>query len=184
VPIDPELRARLERLGPIPDKPPARLPSDPTVLLVLRRTGPFAYRISVVHRLRDAGTHLSEAGRAITRLASRDWATCPVRADADLRSLSADLAPLDVEVRLHCKTDDPAADIVALRNRQGLWQAEYAAMLNVDVRTLQNWEQGRNEPDTATLNLMRAFAHAPDIVLEAISEPVIGRSHDTSTRRI
>jgi DNA-binding transcriptional regulator YiaG len=128
----------------------------------------------VIRRLREAGAHLNEAGRAVTRLASHDWTTCLVLADADLHSLSADLAELDVEVRLHRETVDPAAEIVAIRNHQNLSQADYAAMLNVDVRTLQNWEQGRNQPDTATLNLMRAFAHAPDVVEEAISEPVLG----------
>jgi DNA-binding transcriptional regulator YiaG len=169
-----ELRALLERLGPIPDIPPARSSSDPTIRLILHRTGPFAYRISVVRRLREAGTHLREAARAITQLASQDWATCPVRSDTDLRDLAKDLAALDVEVRVYRKAQDPAAEILDFRTQKDLSQAEYAALLNLDVRTLQNWEQGRNQPDGAALNLMRAFARAPAVIEEAISEPVLG----------
>jgi len=45
--------------------------------------------------------------------------------------------------------------------------------MGIDVRTLQNWEQGRNRPDPAVLGLMRIFAHAPDVFEEALSEPVI-----------
>lgn len=169
-----ELRVVLERLGPIPDTSPARSPSDPTVLLVLRRTGPFTKRITVARHLRASGSHLPEAGRAISRLASHGWATCPVRADTDLRDLASALSKLDVEVRVRRDNDDLAAEVVRLRKAQDLSQSEYAALLNLDVRTLQNWEQGRNKPDAATLNLMRAFARAPDVVEEAISEPVLG----------
>ena len=122
----------------------------------------------------DAGARLPEAHSAITRLAASDWATCPVSADADLVALGAALAPLDVEVRRHRASPNPASEVAELRARQDLSQAEYAALLNVDVRTLQNWEQGRNQPDSATLNLMRAFDHAPGTVEEAISEPVLG----------
>ena len=65
-----------------------------------------------------------------------------------------------------------APDISELRARHGLSQREYADLLGIDVRTLQNWEQGRNRPDPAALSLMRIFAHAPAVFEEALSEPI------------
>jgi putative transcriptional regulator len=60
-----------------------------------------------------------------------------------------------------------------MRARYGLSQREYADLLGIDVRTLQNWEQGRNRPDPAAVSLMRIFAHAPETFEEALSEPVV-----------
>lgn len=39
-----------------------------------------------------------------------------------------------------------AISIKALRAKVGLSQPKFAALLNVDVGTLRNWEQGRREP--------------------------------------
>ncbi len=33
-------------------------------------------------------------------------------------------------------------------------QAEFAGLLNVSVKTLQNWEQERNEPNAAAIALL------------------------------
>jgi len=169
-----ELRAVLGRLGPIPEEPRGRAASDPGIALILRRAAPIPDRVPAVKLLVDAGARLSEAHRAVTRLTASDWATCPVASHTNLPHLAQWLAALGIEVRVSRQTTDAATEIVDLRKRQDMSQAEYAAILNVDVRTLQNWEQGRNQPDSATLNLMRAFAHAPAIVEEAISEPVLG----------
>jgi putative transcriptional regulator len=37
------------------------------------------------------------------------------------------------------------------RNRKGLSQSQAARVLGVSVRTLQNWEQGRNVPSADVL---------------------------------
>ena len=39
-----------------------------------------------------------------------------------------------------------AISIKALRAKVGLSQPKFAALLNVDIGTLRNWEQGRREP--------------------------------------
>jgi putative transcriptional regulator len=39
--------------------------------------------------------------------------------------------------------------IVRAREKAGLTQAEFAKLLGVSVRTLQDWEQGRREPNAA-----------------------------------
>jgi putative transcriptional regulator len=79
---------------------------------------------------------------------------------------------MNVQLRLRWSPVESSADIAAMRSRHGLSQREYADLLGIDVRTLQNWEQGRNRPDPAALSLMRIFDRAPQAFEEALSEPV------------
>ena len=62
--------------------------------------------------------------------------------------------------------------VQAVRARHGLSQRECAEVLGLDLDTLQNWEQGRNRPDAATLNLVMAFDAAPEVIERAVFEPV------------
>lgn len=59
---------------------------------------------------------------------------------------------------------------VPARIRAGLsmTQQEFAALLGVSVRTVQDWEVGRRKPDGAAKSLLRVAAFRPDIVLEAL----------------
>jgi len=52
------------------------------------------------------------------------------------------------------------------RRQVGLSQSEFAALLGVSVRTLQDWEQGRREPSGAAKTLLRIAARNPKAVLE------------------
>ena len=49
----------------------------------------------------------------------------------------------------------------AARLKLGLSQADFAAMLGVSVRTLQDWEQGRREPSGAAKALLKVTVAAP-----------------------
>lgn len=52
------------------------------------------------------------------------------------------------------------------RSRVGLSQQDFAHLLGVSARTLQDWEQGRREPTGAAKTLLRvAFSH-PEVLLE------------------
>ena len=62
--------------------------------------------------------------------------------------------------------------IAEVRTRHGLSQREFAEVLGLDIDTLQNWEQGRNKPDTAALNLVMVFDKAPELIEETVFEPV------------
>jgi putative transcriptional regulator len=50
------------------------------------------------------------------------------------------------------------------RNRVGLSQNEFAKLLGVSVRTVQDWEQGRREPSGAARTLLRIAAQNPEAV--------------------
>lgn len=52
------------------------------------------------------------------------------------------------------------------RARTGLSQQDFAALLGVSVRTLQDWEQGRREPTGAAKMLIRVAATHPKVLLE------------------
>lgn len=56
--------------------------------------------------------------------------------------------------------------IAAIRERTGLSQAKFAALLGVSVRTLQEWEQGRRAPSGAARTLLVVAAKNPQALLE------------------
>ncbi len=59
-------------------------------------------------------------------------------------------------------------DIKAVRERTRLSQGDFAAAINVSVRTLQNWEQRRRAPTGPAAALLKVVASAPDVVLKAL----------------
>ena len=55
-------------------------------------------------------------------------------------------------------------DISEIRNKINKTQEEIAAMLNVSVGTLRNWEQGRRKPAGAALSLLKLVSADPQYV--------------------
>jgi putative transcriptional regulator len=51
------------------------------------------------------------------------------------------------------------------RAKTGLSQQDFASLLGVSARTLQDWEQGRREPTGAAKMLLRVAASHPKILL-------------------
>ena len=56
-----------------------------------------------------------------------------------------------------------------LRKSLKLSQAQFAALLTVDLGTLRNWEQGRREPQGPAKALLRAIRKDPRNVLKALA---------------
>ena len=59
-------------------------------------------------------------------------------------------------------------DIKAIRKKLHVSQTEFAHLIGVSIDTLQNWEQGRREPEGPAKALLRVAEKRPKAVLEAL----------------
>jgi len=62
-----------------------------------------------------------------------------------------------------------ALQVKQIRKATGLTQAKFAAMIDVQLGTLRNWEQGRREPTGPAKALLRAIHNDPKHVIQALS---------------
>ena len=59
-------------------------------------------------------------------------------------------------------------EIKEIRDTLHVSQREFALMIGVSIRTLQNWEQGRRKPEGPAKALLRIASKNPNAVLEAL----------------
>ena len=59
-------------------------------------------------------------------------------------------------------------DVKAVRTRMRLTQQEFALLLGISVRTLQNWEQGRRTPHGPARVLLQVAEKHPEALLDTI----------------
>ena len=59
-------------------------------------------------------------------------------------------------------------DVKEVRERIGLSQSEFARLLRVSVKTLQNWEQHRRHPTGPAAALLKIVSAAPEVALKAL----------------
>lgn len=60
------------------------------------------------------------------------------------------------------------ADVKAIRHGLGKSQSQFALMIGVSVSTLQNWEQGRREPEGPARALLKIATEDPAAVAKAL----------------
>jgi putative transcriptional regulator len=61
-------------------------------------------------------------------------------------------------------------DVRAIREKLNKSQSEFARMIGVSVATLQNWEQGRRQPEGPARALLVVASKAPRTVEKALAE--------------
>jgi putative transcriptional regulator len=59
---------------------------------------------------------------------------------------------------------EPSSPIVRARLKAGLTQAQFAALLGVSRRTLEQWEQGRRQPSGAAKTLIKLAERYPEVL--------------------
>ena len=57
-------------------------------------------------------------------------------------------------------------EVASIRSKTGLSQAQFAALMGVSVRTLQDWEQGRRAPSGAARTLLLVASKNPSALLD------------------
>ncbi len=61
---------------------------------------------------------------------------------------------------------NPQNDIAKVREKLGLSQSKFAAVLGISTDTLQNWGQGRRHPTGRARVLLRIATRRPEVLLE------------------
>jgi putative transcriptional regulator len=61
-------------------------------------------------------------------------------------------------------------DVRAIREAAKISQAQFAKLIGVNLRTLQNWEQQRTRPTGAARALLKIVASDPKAALEALHQ--------------
>lgn len=64
---------------------------------------------------------------------------------------------------------NPKNDVVKVRNKLGLSQSKFAAVLGISADTLQNWEQGRRSPTGPAKVLLKIARKHPEVLLEEVA---------------
>ena len=72
-------------------------------------------------------------------------------------------------LRTHAITQEPlstpsAPELIALREKLNMSRAVFAVYLRTNVRTLENWEQGRAKPNAQATVLIRMVECYPDTI--------------------
>ncbi|MCD6534472.1 MAG: helix-turn-helix domain-containing protein [Deltaproteobacteria bacterium] len=67
------------------------------------------------------------------------------------------------------KSEVEVSPIVMARHEIGHTQVEFAKLLGVSLRTLQEWEQGRRQPSGAAKSLIAIAIKRPDILKEVLA---------------
>lgn len=73
--------------------------------------------------------------------------------------------------------DYSGKEVIAIRERRQLSQAQFAKLLAVSIRTLQSWEQGLRKPSGPTMRLLQIFDE-PDAFREVLIVRSSRRNYD------
>ena len=65
-------------------------------------------------------------------------------------------------------TEVPEPDVKVIREAANVSQSEFARLIGINVRTLQNWEQNRSRPTGPARALLKIVAWNPKSAIKAL----------------
>ena len=72
------------------------------------------------------------------------------------------------EIEAPRRHEFPEPDVRAIRESIGFSQSKFAAFIGVNIRTLQNWEQGHRHPTGPARVLLRLVQADPESVFKSL----------------
>jgi DNA-binding transcriptional regulator YiaG len=144
---------------------------SPVDLVIRPANGlPPVLTISAIKSLFRRGVPLARAKRTVEAMVEHGEAVIHLPTVEDVRVLAAELLASGVAAKRLASAD---VDVKAVRARLGLTQEQFALRFGLEIDALQNWEQGRCQPDKASASYLRAIAAKPREVAEAQEEEVV-----------
>lgn len=119
--------------------------------------------LAKAERRRDLNAELLEAARD---LKAGRWARKTEFIEQRDGSILRRITRADGTVEKQQRLTANDAPVSAARARTGLSQTQFARLLGVSARTLQQWEQGRTSPSGAARTLLRLAWTRPKVLRE------------------
>lgn len=168
--MKPELKDRFAKAGPI--QVVSRVPSGSPEDLVLRPAKGIAKVkvIVAVEALVKRGMTMRAAKTAIDGMVEAGDAVAHVPTVESAKVLARELQKAGVTAR---RIATAPVDVKAIRAALGLSQAQFARRFGLEIDAVQNWEQGRTQPDRPAQVLLRTIAAAPREVAAAQEEEMV-----------
>jgi DNA-binding transcriptional regulator YiaG len=140
-------------------------------ILILSRIGGLEriHTIEAMLVLRCRGVSALKAKRAIEAVVESGLSVVAVPRIESHQTMVSELASFGIAARPRRVS---TVDVSALRQKTGLSQEDFALQFNLDLATLQGWEQGRRLPDLAAENYLRVIERSPQVAIEAVGPAV------------
>ena len=123
--------------------------------------------VRVAMALKKMGLSLRKAHATLNQLAEGKASAVRFAMTEAFEEAAPELGKLGVEVR---RIEKDKADPRAVRDKLGISQAEFAIRFCLELDTIQNWEQGRSQPDPAANVLLRVIEQYPDVVESVVTK--------------
>lgn len=152
------LKEALER--PVAPEAASSAPSGSPVRYRLRIDGDIPRPVDVARLLTEYGVSLKRAHGVLQGIARGEAVVVQLVVEAP----DAPVRPFAVFGVEALPLRIPEISTRAIRGRLKLSQSEFALRFGFELDTVQNWDQGRNQPDAATKVLLAIIDRDPAIV--------------------
>jgi transcriptional regulator with XRE-family HTH domain len=169
------LREELDRRAAAKAKGPIDSDSSAVNRVLLLPTDSIDQPVEFVRLLANHGLSLRKGRDILEILASGRPAIVDLKTTSDLADVLSGLARFGV---LGTTFEVPNVDVRRVREEQQLSQPDFANCYGLEVDTIRNWEQGRNEPDGPAKVLLNVINHEPEAVVGALIRELLTHDQD------